>query len=113
MRAKRQNSQLDLALEPEAKGEAQSVGDRGTEASMACAEPEHLAAGQGPSMKAVVEPGNVKKALACVRRNKGALGLEGMIVEELGAYLKDRWSGNKSRLLDGTYTPQPVGGSRY
>ncbi len=32
MRTKRQNIQLELALEPEARGEARSTGDRGTEA---------------------------------------------------------------------------------
>ena len=39
MRAKRQNIQLELALEPEAKGEARSAGNRGTEARKARAEP--------------------------------------------------------------------------
>ena len=39
MRTKRQKTQLELALEPEAKGEARSAGARGTEARMACAEP--------------------------------------------------------------------------
>ena len=59
-------------------------------------------------MEAVVEPGNLRKALARVRRNKGAPGIDGMTVEEVGAYLKDRWPETKSRLLDGTYKPQPV-----
>ena len=108
MRTKRQNTQLELALEPEAKGEAWSAGDRGTEARMARADPERPAAGRGPSMEAVVAPGNVKKALARVRRNKGAPGIDGMTVEELGAYLKDHWPETKARLLDGTYEPQPV-----
>ena len=108
MRAKRQNIQLELALEPEAKGEARSAGDRGTEARMARADTERPAAGRGPSMEAVVEAGNVRKALARVRRNKGAPGIDGMTVEELGAYLKDHWSETKARLLDGTYEPQPV-----
>ena len=72
MRAKRRNIQLELALEPEAKGEARSAGPQGTEARAARAEPERPAAGQGPPMEAVVEPGNLKKALARVRRNKGA-----------------------------------------
>ena len=59
-------------------------------------------------MEAVVEPGNLRKALARVRRNKGAPGLDGMTVGELGAYLKEHWPETKSRLLDGTYEPQPV-----
>ena len=40
MRTKRQNIQLELALEPEAKGEARSAGGRGTEARMAFADSE-------------------------------------------------------------------------
>ena len=78
MRTKRQNIQLELALEPAAKGEARSAGAQGTEACMARAEPERPAAGQEPSMEAVVKPGNLKKALARVRRNKGAPGVDGM-----------------------------------
>ena len=108
MRAKRQNIQLELALGPAAKGEARSAGDRGTEARMACAEPERPAAGQGPSMEAMAEPGNLKKALARVRRNKGAPGIDGMTVDDLGDRLREHWPEIRSQLLDGTYTPQPV-----
>ena len=88
MWTRRQNIQLELALEPAAKGEARSAGARGTEARTARAEPERPAAGQQPSMEAVVEPGNLKKALARVRRNKGAPGVDGMTVDELGDHLK-------------------------
>ena len=108
MRPKRQKIQLERALEPEAKGEARSAGDQGTEARMARAEPERPAAGRGPLMEAVVEPGNLKKALGRVRRNKGAPGIAGMTVKELGTYLKEHWPETKFRLLDGTYEPQPV-----
>ena len=59
-------------------------------------------------MEAVVEPGNLRKALARVRRNKGAPGIDGMTVEELRAYLKDHWPETKFRLLEGIYEPQPV-----
>ncbi len=59
-------------------------------------------------MEAALQPGIVKKALARVRRNKGAPGIDGMTVEELGAYLKDHRPESRSRLLDGTYEPRPV-----
>ena len=108
MRTKRQNIQLELALEPAVKGEARSTGDRGTEVRTACADPQSPAAGRGPSMEAVVEPGNLRKALARVQRNKGAPGLDGMTVKELGVHLRDHWPETKARLLDGTYEPQPV-----
>ena len=108
MQAKRQNIQLELALEPKAKGEARRPGPRGTEVCVARAGPEHPAGGRGPSMEAVVEPGNLRKALARVRRNKGAPGIDGMTVGELGGHLKEHWPETKFRLLDGTYEPQPV-----
>ena len=108
MRTKRQNIQLELALEPVAKGEARSPDTQGTEARTAHAEPERPAAGQQPLMEAVVEPGNLKKALARVRRNRGAPGVDGMTVDELGDHLKVHWPEIRSRLLAGSYTPQPV-----
>ena len=108
MRTKRQNIQLELALEPAAKGEARSAGAQGTEARTARAEPERPAAGLQPSMEAVVEPGNLKKALARVRRNRGAPGVDGMTVDELGDHLKAHWPEVRSRLFAGSYTPQPV-----
>ena len=98
MRTRRQNNQLELTLEPAAKGEARSAGAQGTEARTARAEPERPAAGQQPSMEAVVEPGNLKKALARVRRNKGAPGVDGMTVDKLGDHLKAHWPEIRSRL---------------
>ena len=108
MRTRRQKIQLELAWEPASKGEARSAGSQGTEARMARAAPERPAAGPGPSMEAALQPGNLKKALARVRRNRGAPGVDGMTVGDLGAYLKDHWPEIRSRLLDGTYAPQPV-----
>ena len=108
MQAPRQNIQLEPALEPVVKGEARSPSPRGTEACLARAGPERPAVGWGPSMEVVVEPGNPRKAPARVRRNKGAPGLDGMTVGELGAWLKEYRPETKSRLLDGTYEPQPV-----
>ena len=105
--AKRQKIQLELAFGAEATGEARRCGPRGTEAHAAGAEPERPAA-SGPTMEAVVARDNLRKALAQVRRNKGAPGLDGMSVEALAAHLKDHWPEIRAQLLDGTYRPQPV-----
>jgi RNA-directed DNA polymerase len=59
-------------------------------------------------MEAIVERDNLRKALAQVRRNKGAPGVDGMTVDDLAAHLKDHWPAIKARLLDGTYQPLPV-----
>ena len=103
----RQKIQLDLAFPPTAKGEARSSGAAGTEARAARVATESPAAG-GPSVEAIVERDNLRKALAQVRRNKGAPGVDGMTVDDLASHLKDHWPEIKARLLAGTYKPQLV-----
>ena len=107
----RQNIQLDLAFPPTARGEARSSGAAGIEARAARVATESPAAG-GPSMEAIVERDNLRKALAQVRRNKGAPGVDGMTVDDLASHLKDHWPEIKARLLAGTYKPQPVRAGR-
>ena len=106
-RAMRQKNQIELNSGTGAEGEAQSAAAREAEASAAKVSPEHPAVA-GPSMEAVVERENLKKALAQVKRNKGAAGVDGMTVGELPAYLKDNWLAIRAQLLEGTYKPQPV-----
>jgi RNA-directed DNA polymerase len=103
----RQNNQVDLNLGTEAKGEAPSIAAQGTEARAAktCLERPAVA---WPSMEAVVERENLKKALAQVKRNKGAPGIDGMTVEAVGPYLKEHWPTIRTQLLEGIYKPQPV-----
>ena len=116
MRTRRQNIQLELALDPVAKGEARSPDTRGTEARTAHAEPERPAAGQQPLMEAVVEPGNLKNlgegpgsSPAATRRARRYRGPQ----EEWDPgfsddHLKAHWPEIRSRLLAGSYTPQPL-----
>ena len=108
MRTMRQKIQLELALAPVAKGEARDAVAEGTEVRVARVAPERPAAGLAVTMEAVVEPGNLWKALRRVLRNKGAPGVDGMRVETLVGHLKDQWREIRTRLLDGSYTPQPV-----
>src|SRR5262245_51852658 len=103
----RQKDQWELNLGTGAKGEALKAAAQETEARAAktCLERPAVA---GPSMEAVVERENLKKALAQVKRNKGAAGIDGMSVEDLPAYLKEHWPTIRAQLLEGTYKPQPV-----
>lgn len=104
----RQKNQVELNLGTGTRGEAPSAAARESEActAKACLEPPAVA---GPSMEAVVERENLKKALARVKRNKGAAGVDGMTVGELPAYLKEHWPTIRGQLLlEGTYKPQPV-----
>ena len=105
--AKRQKNQLELAFGVAAKGEARDPATKGTEAGAATFRPESPVA-VGPSMETIVARDNLRKALAQVRRNKGAPGIDGMTVKDLPLYLKDHWSSIRAQLLDGTYRPQPV-----
>src|SRR5262245_30596258 len=103
----RQKDQWELDLGTGAKGEAPKAAAQETEARAAktCLERPAVA---GPSMEAVVERENLKKALAQVKRNKGTAGIDGMSVEDLPAYLKEHWPTIRAQLLEGTYKPQPV-----
>jgi RNA-directed DNA polymerase len=103
----RQKDQREMNLGIGAESEALSAAAQATEvrAAKACLERPAVA---GPSMEAVVERENLKKALAQVKRNKGAPGIDGMTVEDLGPYLKEHWLTIRAQLLEGTYKPQPV-----
>src|SRR5215468_10413313 len=59
-------------------------------------------------MEAIVERDNLRKALAQVKRNKGAAGVDGMSLGALSPYLKEHWPTIRAQLLDGSYKPQPV-----
>src|SRR5215831_8651501 len=102
-----QKTQLELDLGRDATGEARSDPSRETEACTARPDIESRAA-VGPTMEAIVERENLKKALAQVQRNKGAPGIDGMSVNELAPYLKEHWPTIRAQLLEGTYKPQPV-----
>ena len=90
---KRQKNQLQQALAfPETgRSEAPESSRQGTESLVANCERE-----------------NCKQALARVQANKGSPGIDGMMVEKLPDYLKQRWPEIREQLLSGTYKPQPV-----
>ena len=102
-----QKTQQELNLGRGATGEARSAPSQETESCAARTSLERPAA-VVPSMEAIVERENLKKALAQVKRNKGAAGIDGMSVDDLLAYLKEHWPTIRVRLLDGSYKPQPV-----
>ena len=59
-------------------------------------------------MEAVVDRRNLQRAYQRVLRNKGAGGVDGLEVSELGEHLKRHWPVIKAKLLEGVYQPQPV-----
>ena len=103
----RQKTELEITLQAGATGEARRAAAEETEARTARTDIESRAA-VGPSMEAIVERDNLRKALARVKANKGAAGTDGMTFEDLALYLKEHWPTIRAQLLDGSYQPQPV-----
>src|SRR6266536_3709226 len=60
------------------------------------------------SWRRYVSEGNLKEALRQVMGNKGSAGIDRMMVDQLGDYLKQHWPVIREQLLNGTYEPKPV-----
>lgn len=63
---------------------------------------------QARLLEAILERENMRQALNRVTSNKGAPGIDGMRVEQLGGYLRRHWPKIHQALLVGTYRPLPV-----
>ena len=98
MRAMRQKNQIELNLGTGARGEAPKAATQEAEARAVKASLERSAVAE-PSMEVVVERENLKEALARVKRNKGAAGIDGMSVDDLPIYLKEHWPTIRDQLL--------------
>jgi RNA-directed DNA polymerase len=107
MTDKRQKKQLKLTFARAEEGEALAVPTEGIESEMATTDTENPALDR-ETMKEVLRPENLKKALKQVMRNKGAAGIDGMTVEQLPEYLKENWTRIRSELVQGRYAPQAV-----
>lgn len=59
-------------------------------------------------LEEIVSPENLNRAYKRVKKNKGAGGIDGMGVDELLQYLKDKGEEIRQSILAGTYRPQPV-----
>lgn len=59
-------------------------------------------------LESILERENMDEALKRVVSNKGAPGVDGMKVCQLGAYLKRHWPKIRKSLLDGSYEPLPA-----
>jgi len=59
-------------------------------------------------MDEVVREENCRLALAAVKRNRGAAGIDHMTTEELESHLHKHWEKIRAKLLKGTWVPTPV-----
>ena len=60
------------------------------------------------TIERVVGSLNMQVALAAVKRNKGAPGVDGILIEEIEKVMLRQWPAIKQKILDGTYRPSPV-----
>lgn len=60
------------------------------------------------TMEEVLRRENLLRAYQRVKSNRGAPGVDGMTVEELGPYLVHHWEVLREQLRRGEYRPQPV-----
>ena len=59
-------------------------------------------------LEKILERDNLNRAFKRVKARKGAPGIDGMTVEEAGAYLRENKDGLIRRIKRGKYTPDPV-----
>jgi RNA-directed DNA polymerase len=98
---------IQLVLDWDGSGETASIPVGGSEPGSA-ARTQPTSAQRQPLMEAIVDNGNMRRALKRVRANKGSPGVDGMTVDELAPYLKQAWPGVKASLLSGDYIPRPI-----
>ncbi len=107
MSGKRQKIQYSLALEPQGRGETPVSGHPRAEPLAAKPAPKSPAVTE-QLMEEVCDGENLQSAWKRVRRNQGSPGVDGMTIDDAKDYLREHWPNIRSRLLDGTYQPQPV-----
>jgi RNA-directed DNA polymerase len=59
-------------------------------------------------MEEVCQRDNLNQAYRRVKSNKGAPGVDGMTIHDLGPWIKQHKEELMASLLDGSYRPQPV-----
>jgi group II intron reverse transcriptase/maturase len=69
---------------------------------------EQTSPGAGDLLGQALARENMVRAWKRVLANKGSAGVDGRTVLETGEYLKHAWPEIRSRLLDGSYRPEPV-----
>lgn len=64
--------------------------------------------GRDDMLTQVLSRENMASAWKRVKANKGSAGVDGLTIEETGAYLKEQWPQMREEIISGTYRPQAV-----
>lgn len=64
--------------------------------------------GEDGLLERILEPRNLNQAYKQVKKNQGSHGVDGMEVEHLLQYLKDKGEELRKSILEGKYRPKPV-----
>ena len=59
-------------------------------------------------LERILSKDNMNAAYKRVCANKGAGGIDGVTVEELGDYIKENWESIRNQIRNREYKPQPV-----
>ena len=59
-------------------------------------------------LEKILSKNNMNTAYKRVRSNKGAGGVDGVSVEDLGDYIKENWDSIRNQIRSREYKPQPV-----
>jgi RNA-directed DNA polymerase len=103
MDEKRQKTE-DTVCVPKSQGETLIPATAGIEASVASPQRQSTVA----ILEVILEPENIKTAIARVQKNGGAPGVDGLTVESLVPYMVAHWDRVRKELENGTYKPKPV-----
>lgn len=60
------------------------------------------------TIESMVDDSNMKIAVAKIKSNKGAPGIDGVTTEAIDAAMQKKWPQIKQAILDGKYSPNPV-----
>ncbi len=60
------------------------------------------------SLECIVATDNIAQAWKKVKSNKGALGIDGVTIEDFPYPFRECWPEIRTAILEGTYAPKPV-----
>ncbi len=106
MTMRRAMRQMSASAERPGAGQGESLSDPGRGEAT---HPRHEAESTGPGLlEAALARENMQQAWKRVRANKGAVGIDGLDIDQTAERLRVEWPDIREQLLSGTYRPQPV-----